>query len=121
MHGEGGMQSNWRWSRGCNRLAAWRRVLGRLWKCVEKSNHESLHSQIPRGRHAERTGSYLQKALRKSGVLMWIPPFRSRRPWYPMKPSFLNLFIKKLTRDRVVPIMVASVACDIPANPCGLL
>ena len=27
-----------------------------------------------------------------------------------MKPSFLNLFMKKLTRDRVVPIISASVS-----------
>jgi len=31
-------------------------------------------------------------------------------PLYLMKPSFLNLFIKKLTRDRVVPIISASVS-----------
>jgi hypothetical protein len=36
---------------------------------------------------------------------MWTPPFRSRGPWYLTKPSFLNLFIKKLTRERVVPIV----------------
>jgi hypothetical protein len=29
-----------------------------------------------------------------------------------MKPSFLNLFMKKLTRDRVVPITSASVSRD---------
>jgi hypothetical protein len=31
-------------------------------------------------------------------------------PLYLMKPSFLNLFMKKLTRDRVVPIISASVS-----------
>ena len=31
-------------------------------------------------------------------------------PLYSMKPSFLNLFMKKLTRDRVVPIISASVS-----------
>gem|GEM_PF-4181771 len=31
---------------------------------------------------------------------------------YWMKPSFLNLFMKKLTRDRVVPIISASISCD---------
>jgi len=34
----------------------------------------------------------------------------SMLPLYLMKPSFLNLFIKKLTRDRVVPIISASVS-----------
>jgi len=33
-------------------------------------------------------------------------------PSYSMRPSFLNLFRKKFTRDRVVPIISASVACD---------
>ena len=37
---------------------------------------------------------------------MWISPL------YSMKPSFLNLFMKKLTRDRVVPIISASISCD---------
>ena len=27
-----------------------------------------------------------------------------------MKPNFLNLFMKKLTRERVVPIIAASVS-----------
>ena len=35
------------------------------------------------------------------------PPPRS------MKPSFLNLFRKKFTRERVVPIISASVSCEI--------
>ena len=34
----------------------------------------------------------------------------SMLPLYPMKPSFLNLFMKELTRDRVVPIISASVS-----------
>ena len=32
---------------------------------------------------------------------------------YSMKPSFLNLFKKKFTRERVVPIISASVSCEI--------
>src|ERR1017187_9560590 len=39
-------------------------------------------------------------------ALIWSPPS------YPMQPSFLNLFMKKLTRERVVPIISASVPCD---------
>ena len=37
---------------------------------------------------------------------MWRPPL------YLMKPSFLNLFMKKLTRERVAPIIPASISCD---------
>jgi hypothetical protein len=36
-----------------------------------------------------------------------------RPPLYSMKPSFLNLFMKKFTRERVVPIIPASVSCEI--------
>lgn len=68
-----------------------------------------------------RTESYSKKALAKREVLIRIPPFASRGPRYLMKPRFLNLIIKKLTRARVVPIMVAKVSCDIPANLCSLL
>jgi hypothetical protein len=32
---------------------------------------------------------------------------------YSMKPSFLNLFMKKFTRDRVVPTISDSVSCEI--------
>src|SRR5689334_837406 len=33
-------------------------------------------------------------------------------PLYSMKPSLRNLFMKKFTRDRVVPTISASVSCD---------
>src|ERR1700736_3868366 len=33
-------------------------------------------------------------------------------PLYSMKPSFRNLFMKKFTRDRVVPIIFASVSWE---------
>ncbi len=47
-------------------------------------------------------------------LLMWISPL------YSMKPSFLNLFMKKLTRGRVVPIISASISCDTLARTfCG--
>ncbi len=35
-----------------------------------------------------------------------------RRSWYSMKPSFLNLFMKKFTRERVVPIISDKVSCE---------
>ena len=34
-------------------------------------------------------------------------------PSYSMKPSFLNLFRRKFTRERVVPTISASVSCEI--------
>jgi hypothetical protein len=33
-----------------------------------------------------------------------------------MKPSFRNLFMKKFTRDRVVPTISAKVSCDTLGN-----
>jgi hypothetical protein len=41
---------------------------------------------------------------------------RISRLLYSMKPRFLNLFMKKLTRERVVPIISARVSCDILAT-----
>ena len=35
------------------------------------------------------------------------------RPLYSIKPSLRNRFMKKLTRDRVVPIISAKVSCVI--------
>jgi hypothetical protein len=37
---------------------------------------------------------------------MWISPL------YWMKPCILNLFVKTLTQDRVVPTISASISCD---------
>jgi hypothetical protein len=42
---------------------------------------------------------------------MWISPL------YSMKPSFLNLFMNILTRDRVVPIISANISCDTLVAP----
>jgi hypothetical protein len=42
-------------------------------------------------------------------------------PLYLMKPNFLNLFMKQLTRERVVPIISASISCDtLGITPWGL-
>ena len=44
-----------------------------------------------------------------------------RPPLYLMKPSLRNLFMKKLTRERVVPTISASVSCAIFGRTrCGL-
>ena len=37
-------------------------------------------------------------------------------PLYSMKPSFLNLFMKKFTRERVVPTMLARVSWETFAS-----
>jgi hypothetical protein len=37
-------------------------------------------------------------------------------PLYSMKPSFRNLFMKKFTRERVVPTMLARVSWDTLGN-----
>src|SRR6266436_1437355 len=71
-------------------------------------------------RRVARAESYLRKALAKREVLTRKPPFASRGPRYLTKPRVLNLFMKKLTRERVVPIIVARVPCDIPAKLCRL-
>ena len=43
-----------------------------------------------------------------------------RPPLYLMKPNFRNLFMKKFTRERVEPIVSASISCDIlGSTPCG--
>ena len=45
---------------------------------------------------------------------MWISPL------YSMKPNFLNLFMKKLIRERVVPTISASISCDTLGSAlCG--
>ena len=42
----------------------------------------------------------------RSELLIFKPPL------YSMNPSLRNLFMKKFTRDRVVPTISASVSCD---------
>ena len=43
----------------------------------------------------------------KSDLLILIPPL------YSMNPSLRNLFMKKFTRERVVPTISASISCDM--------
>jgi hypothetical protein len=38
-----------------------------------------------------------------------------------MKPSFLNLFMKKFTRECVVPIILASASCEINGHSMGVV
>jgi hypothetical protein len=53
------------------------------------------------------SGAYSCRTTLRSEVLIWSPPL------YLMNPSFLNLFMKKFTRERVVPTISASISCDI--------
>src|SRR5580658_2637861 len=62
---------------------------------------------IPRWHIESATLRYSCRTTLKREVLMCRPPL------YLIKPSFLNLFIKKLTLERVVPIISASVSCEI--------
>jgi hypothetical protein len=41
------------------------------------------------------------------------------RPLYSIKPSLRKRFIKKLTRERVVPIISAKVSCEILGMYCS--
>src|SRR6267142_1236644 len=60
--------------------------------------------------HAKLT--YSCRTTLKRELLTWISPL------YWIKPSFRNLFMKKLTRDRVVPIISASISCDTLGSTC---
>ena len=55
-------------------------------------------------RLTENLRPYSCKTTVSSHLLMLIFPL------YSMKPSFLNLFMKKFTRERVVPIIFARVS-----------
>jgi hypothetical protein len=60
-------------------------------------------SAVRRGgsRHSQSRKTTLSREL-----LIFKPPL------YSMNPSFRNLFMKKFTRERVVPTISASVSCD---------
>src|SRR5580658_8237615 len=53
-----------------------------------------------------RKRAYSCRTTVRRVLLTWISPL------YRMKPSFLNLFMKKFTRGRVAPILSASISCD---------
>jgi len=38
-----------------------------------------------------------------------------------MNPIFQNVFMKKLTRERVVPIISASIFCELPDHSVRLI
>jgi hypothetical protein len=56
--------------------------------------------------HIARDLTQSCKTTLRRELFTWIEPL------YWIKPSFLNLFMKKLTRDRVVPIISANISCD---------
>jgi hypothetical protein len=51
----------------------------------------------------------------KSELLTLSPPL------YSMNPSLRNVFMKKFTRDRVVPTISASVSCDSLGSSCCVM
>lgn len=63
---------------------------------------ERIHALVATLRRVQSSSTTL-----RSEWLTFSPPL------YSMNPSFRNLFMKKLTRDRVVPTISASVSCDI--------
>jgi hypothetical protein len=65
--------------------------------------HSAGNSQIP---------AYLSALTQSCSTTLKREVLTSIPPLYLMKPSFLNLFMNKLTRVRVVPIISASVSCD---------
>src|SRR5579859_193465 len=58
-------------------------------------------------RISARVGAYSCRTTLRREESTWRPSLL-----YLMKPSFLNLFMKKFTRGRVVPIISASSSCD---------
>src|ERR1700720_4702923 len=66
-----------------------------------------LHALSSRGVHMDDVGAYSPKTNVSNDLLIWI-----LRLWYSMKPGFLNLFMKKFTRERVVPIISDKVSWE---------
>src|SRR5687768_1747703 len=75
----------------------------------QHKHHERSAANSEEDRQACRT-------TLSSELLIWMP--LSRSPSYSMKPSFLNLFMKKFTRERVVPIISDSVSWEMVATTC---
>ena len=115
----------------CEKMVSARRKVANLLrnargikKClgVERARIPGFHTGIvPRRavrRCSEGDSCYCELSCRTTlsrDVLILRPPL------YSMKPSFLNLFMKKFTRDRVVPIISASISCEsLGRTPCGL-
>jgi hypothetical protein len=92
---------------------------GCFWEAVQKggSNAEDTESAEIR----KRRSAHEQVDAKKSLPLVGCSNYSWRTtvskdlltlilPLYSMKPSFLNLFMKKFTRERVVPIISARVS-----------
>ena len=92
----------------CQALQAWTQnfqPVARLESMPKRSR-----GAIPLSWHRLKVGGYSCRTTLSREVSTCSPPL------YLMKPSFLNLFMKKLTRERVVPIISARVSCDILAT-----
>jgi hypothetical protein len=105
-------------------VTAGRSVKGALHTSPEEGRVRPCYSTRPRSRVTSNAAG----STPSSGVLAKALEVQSRRitrnselftckpPLYLMNPSLRNLFMKKLTRLRVVPIMPASVFWDILAT-----
>ena len=66
----------------------------------------AVRGQDPLWRYSfSRVGFQSCRTTLNRELLIFRPP-----PLYSMRPSFLNLFMKKFTRERVAPIISASVS-----------
>jgi hypothetical protein len=104
-----------------NKWNGWKGLAG-IWEFRETKTEKSLGwlakklenvPSVPGSHGGTRMGrwelqSYSSKTNVSNDLLILI-----LRLWYSMKPSFLNLFIKKFTRERVEPIISDKVSWEI--------
>ena len=74
-------------------------------KCLVKGTDKS--QPLPR---KNRPGGYAYSRDHSRNRTLSSELWTSRWPLYSMKPNFLNLFMKRLTRGRVVPMISAKVS-----------
>jgi hypothetical protein len=74
-------------------------------KVLRNATSQRVIGGTDRDRSGDRRSQSRKTTLRRE-LLIFKPPL------YSMNPSFRNLFMKKFTRERVVPTISASVSCD---------
>jgi hypothetical protein len=72
-------------------------------QCVQNCSYRRIYSALIASSLVLISGLSCNTTFNKE---LWTSSF----PLYSMKPNLRNLFMKKLTRDRVVPIISASVS-----------
>src|SRR5688572_5191436 len=88
-------------------------------RCVQRDTAAFAREDAPApalpGRHNAGDRDQSCRTMLRRELLILRPPL------YSMSPSFLNLFMKKFTLARVVPIISASVSWEIFGSlRCGL-